>query len=420
MKLEIITTGDEVMQGIIVDTNSAWIAARCAMLGHEIVRHTSVGDDFDAIAGAVTSAAESADAVIVSGGLGPTADDITVEAAARAFDRKLIRNEEVLSEIREFFERLGRPMSSSNEKQALIPEGATVLSNRVGTAPGIMAELGNAVFFFLPGVPKELYQIFDDSIMPWLKDRAHGTYAEKVLRCFGIPEALIDEKLRGADLSGCRLSFRVSFPEVLLKIISRAENNGNAQISINKAADSIRKRLGNVVYAEGETTLAAAVGNLLKTRGLTVSVAESCTGGLIASMITDVAGASDWFERGVVAYSNQSKIEILGVAEKTIKEHGAVSKECAKAMAEGIRKISKASIGVAVTGIAGPGGATPEKPIGTVHIAMATSDGTQVESHCFARDRLWFKQLVAMTALDMIRKTVREYKFYEDTFISSI
>ncbi|MFA4874766.1 MAG: competence/damage-inducible protein A [bacterium] len=404
MKIEIITTGDEVMQGIIVDTNSAWIASRCAALGHEIVRHTSVGDDFDSIGDALKRAASSAECVIVTGGLGPTADDMTVEAAAKTFGAPLVRDESVISEIRAFFERVGRPMSKSNDKQALIPKGGAVLQNRVGTAPGIRVELAGATFFFLPGVPKELYQIVDDSVMPWLRARALGAYADKVLRCFGMPEASIDEKLRGVELSGARLSFRVFFPEILLKLISRAGNEDEARSTVARAEAAIRERLGDVVYADGETTLAAVVGGMLKKRGMTLAVAESCTGGLIASLITDVSGASEWFERGAVTYSNRSKVEILGVPEETIREHGAVSKETAAAMADGIRRKSGATVGIGVTGIAGPDGGTAAKPVGTVHIAVATPDGTHVQSHCFQRDRIWFKQMVAATALDTVRK----------------
>ncbi len=406
MKIEIITTGDEVMQGIIVDTNTSWIAAKCAPMGHEIVRHESVGDDFDAIGDALTAAARRAECVIVTGGLGPTADDMTVEAAARAFGVELVLHEEVLAEIREFFGRVGRPMSSSNDKQALVPKGGVVLQNKVGTAPGIRSELGGATFFFLPGVPKELYQIFDDSIIPWLKERAATAYAEKVLRCFGIPEASIDEKLQGVDLAGARLSFRVFFPEILLKLIARDCDAEKAKASVDRAAAAIRERLSDVVYAEGTTTLAAVLGDQLKSRGLTLAVAESCTGGLIASLITDVPGASTWFERGLVTYSNRSKIEMLGVPEEIVREHGAVSKETASAMAEGVRRISGASIGIGVTGIAGPSGGTDAKPVGTVHIAVATPDNTQVTSHCFSRDRIWFKQIVAWTALDMVRRNI--------------
>lgn len=404
MRIEIITTGDEVMQGVIVDTNTSWIAKRCHSLGHEIVRHSSVCDDIFAVGDLLIEASRRADAVIVTGGLGPTADDITIEAAAQAFGVKLKMNEEVLKGIYDFFQRIDRPASLSNDKQALIPEGGQVLQNLVGTAPGISVKLGHAQFFFLPGVPRELYQIFTDSVVPWLACNAAVVMSERVLRCFGMPEATLDERLRGLDLGDTRLSFRVKFPEILLKVVARAKEFVDAECAVAAAADGIRKRLGPIVYGEGETSLAAVVGNMLVEQSMTLAIAESCTGGLLASMITDIPGASTWFERSVVCYSNRSKVEMLGVSKELLEKHGAVSAEAAMAMAEGVRRISNATLGLAVTGIAGPGGGTPEKPVGTVHIALATPSGTNHQRHIFNRDRLWFKQIVSWTALDMVRR----------------
>ncbi len=404
MRVEIITTGDEVMQGIIVDTNTAWIAERVVPFGFEVVRHTSVGDDLDDIAEALKSAASRADAVFVTGGLGPTTDDITLDAAAQAFGVKLVKDEGVMEEIAAFFKRVGREMSPSNEKQALLPEGSKTLSNLVGTAPGVHSTFDGTDFFFLPGVPKELYQIFDDSIVPWLKERADVRYVKRVLRCFGIPEASVDSKLAGVDLAGARLSYRVKFPEILLRLIARSEDEGEARARVDGAVSNIKDRLGDVVYGEGEEGLAEVVGRMLKEKGLTLAVAESCTGGLVCSQITDVAGASDYFDRGAVTYSNLSKERMLGVPGEVIAANGAVSKETVLSMAEGIRREAEVDIGLAITGIAGPGGGSPEKPVGTVHIGLATADGSWSAQHAYQRDRVWFKQIVAATALDMVRK----------------
>lgn len=404
MKVEIITTGDEILQGIIVDTNSAWISEQCQMIGHEVTSHISVGDDEAAVGEAVRLSANRADCVIVSGGLGPTVDDITVEAAARAFGKNLNLDETVLSEIKGFFERVGRPMAKTNEKQAMIPEGGRPLANRVGTAPGIQVKLGMAECFFLPGVPRELYQIFDDSVLPWLKEHASGACKSLILRCFGLPEATIDEKLHGADLAGARLSFRVKFPEILLKLISRADDPSDAERSVGSAAMAIRERLGNVVYGEGETGLAEVVGHMLIDKKMTVAVAESCTGGLIASLFTDVPGSSEYFERGIVSYSNQAKQDLLGVSVDVLRANGAVSRECAMAMAEGVKRLSGATIGIATTGIAGPGGGTPEKPVGTVHMAIAAPEKTEAFEYSFAGDRERLKLMFAMSAIDVVRK----------------
>jgi nicotinamide-nucleotide amidase len=404
MKIEIVTTGNEVMQGVIVDTNTSWIAERAARLGHEIVRHIAVGDDLADIGDVLVAAAKRAEAVIVTGGLGPTVDDLTIEAAAKAFGVELVRDERVLAEIKRFFERVGRSMSKSNEKQALIPEGGEVLPNKVGTAPGISVRLGEAQFFFLPGVPQELYQIFDDSVEPWLAKKAQGAVCERVLRCFGDPEASIDTMLEGVDLGGVYLGFRVKFPEILLKLSVRAATDKKAQALVDAAAEIVRGRLGELVYGQGEDTLAQVVGRMLAEKGMILAVAESCTGGMVADLITDVPGASEYFDRGVVAYSNRSKEEILGVSEDILKAHGAVSSQTAIAMAEGIRENSQATIGIGITGIAGPGGGTPEKPVGTVHIAVATPEGSDVHEYHFQRHRLWFKQIAAATALDLVRR----------------
>lgn len=404
MKIEIITTGDEVVTGVIVDTNSSWIASRCAKLGHEVKHLSSVIDDMGDIGDALTTAAKRADAVIVSGGLGPTSDDITIEAAARTFGVKLVKNEDVLAEMREFFLRVGRPMSRSNDKQAMIPSGGTVLHNKVGTAPGIQVKFRSAEFFFLPGVPKELYQIFDDFVFPWLAAHADRAVHERVLRCFGIPEASIAEKLAGVELSVARLSYRVKFPEIVLKVVARAPTVSQAEKVTSAAAAAIKERLGEIIYGEGDAEIFEVVGRELANRKFTIAVAESCTGGLLTSEITDVPGASAYFERGVVSYSNRSKQEILGVSEETLRAHGAVSRETAIAMAEGIKRISETTFGIGITGIAGPDGGTPEKPVGTVHIALAAPDGTKAHEYHFNRDRAWFKKIVAWTAIDVVRK----------------
>jgi len=404
MKIEIITTGDEILQGIIVDTNTAWISERCQMLGHEVIRHTAVGDDETSIGDALKTAVEKADCVIVSGGLGPTVDDITVEAAAKAFQIKLHLDEAVLTEIAKFFERVGRPMAKSNEKQAMIPEGGRALSNPVGTAPGVQVKLGNAECFFLPGVPRELYHMFEESVMPWLHKRSQGVCESHILRCFGLPEATIDELLKGVDFSRVRLSFRVKYPEILLKLIARCDDVAEAKSRIDAAVHAIRERLGDVVYGEGETIMAEVVGKMLRDRQMTVAVAESCTGGLVASMLTDVPGSSEYFERGIVSYSNIAKQELLGVAPEILRANGAVSRETALAMAEGVRRISKTNIGISTTGIAGPGGGSPEKPIGTVHMAYVAPDKTEAFEYHFSGDRERLKQIFAMTAINMVRK----------------
>ncbi|MBI4126014.1 MAG: nicotinamide-nucleotide amidohydrolase family protein [Deltaproteobacteria bacterium] len=361
MRVAIVCTGDELMQGVIVNTNAAWLAEQCHKLGSEVVWQVTVSDDEGPIGEAVQEATSKAACVLVSGGLGPTTDDITIASVEKVFGKMK----------------------------------GTSLANKVGTAPGVQVTLGKAVVFFLPGVPPELYQIFSDSILPWLRERQEGAHAERVLHCFGMREAVIDEKLRNVDLCGTRLSFRVKFPEVLLKVLGQ---------KAEKAAANIRQCLGDVVYGEGDAQFSQVVGDLLRAKRTTIAVAESCTGGQIADLITDISGSSDYFERGLVTYSNRSKMELLGVAEVTIQKHGAVSRECAVEMARGVRVRSGTTLGLAVTGIAGPTGDTAEKPVGTVHLALAWDGGEQVEHFCFTRERKAFKQLVSWTALNMVRE----------------
>ncbi len=410
MKIEIITTGNEVITGLVVDSNKAWMSENCQMLGHEVIRHTSVGDDMTSIGAALTEACARADCVLVSGGLGPTADDITIEAAARAFNVPLHLNEEVLNGIRDFFRCTGGEMSASNEKQAMIPEGGEVLPNRVGTAPGIRVKLGRADVFFLPGVPKELYQIFEDSVMPWLAAASDSQYELKILRCFGLPEADVAERLKDIDVGQVKLAYQVKYPDILLRLTAYHRDPDEARVLVDRAASTIRDRLGDLIYGEGETSMPEVVGTMLRDAQATLAVAESSTGGLLASLITDIPGASEYFERGVVTYSNESKIQLLGVSTETLRANGAVSRETAMAMAEGVRRIAGTTFGLGITGIAGPGGATPEKPVGTVHIALATPRGTRAGHYIFARDRIWFKKMAATTALNMVRRYLMDAK----------
>lgn len=408
MQIAIVTTGDEIMSGNVADTNSAWIADQCWMLGHKVVWHGGVGDNKKDIGDALKLASERADVVLVSGGLGATVDDITIESAAEAFGKKLVFHDEVWQEIQGFFRRVGRECSLNNKRQAYIPDGGKALPNKVGTAPGVQVKLGKAIFFFLPGVPAELYQIFNDSILTWLEGRSQG-YAQRFLHCFGLPEASLDQRLKGIDLGDVVLSFRVTFPEIKIKLVVRGSGLGvrEGEKMLAEAETKIRERIGEYIYGVDNETLEEVVGNLLKNKGYKLAIAESCTGGLISNMVTNVSGSSGWFERGVVTYSNQSKVDILGVREDTLKARGAVSAETAGEMAEGVRKISGAEIGLAVTGIAGPTGGTPTKPVGTVFIALATPTDTKVHELHFQRDRRSFKLLAAYQALDIVRRYLK-------------
>ena len=435
-KIEILTIGDEILSGAVTDTNSAWLGDRLWGMGYDLHWHTTIGDDPEKITRSLQEAAGRSQAVIVTGGLGPTLDDITLEVAAKAFGLPMVLNEVALQAIKNRFSRIGREMTPNNEKQALLPEGSKMIANKVGTAPGCHLVFQGTHFFFFPGVPREMQQQFDDYLLPALAllDTEKRAFAFRLLRCFGAPEATIAQKLEGIDLSGenqrqgrvegeaptalpvegatrapiIDLAYRVSFPEILIKVSAWGRDLKVLDGRVVEVVGEIQGRLGDLVYGRGEETLPGVVGRLLEGRKETLSVAESCTGGRLASLITDIPGSSRWFERGVVTYSNESKTELVGVPASLIKKFGAVSHEVAMAMARGVRKVANTTYGIGITGIAGPEGGTHEKPVGTVHIALDSADGTTDRELHFATNRDWFKRVVSFAALDLLRKKIRK------------
>jgi len=408
MKLEVITIGDEILSGNIVDTNFAWLADQLWTMGHELHWHTSVGDEPDEIAAALKSVVGRSQAVIVTGGLGPTMDDITVEVAAQSFGLPLVLNEIALQDIKNRFKKINRDMTPNNEKQAFFPEGAQLIPNKLGTAPGCHLVYKGIHYFFLPGVPREMKNQCETYVFSKLAGITSAPlfFYQKVLRCFGAPEATIGHKLEGIDLTGMDLAYRISFPEILLKISVRGNGSDQARLEkkVLEVEKEVRSRLGILVYSEGEDSLEDLVGRLLKERKETLSVAESCTGGLLASLITDCPGSSVYFDRGVVTYSNVSKTALLNIPEGLIKSFGAVSSETATAMAKGLRRLSKTTYSLAITGIAGPDGGSIEKPVGTVYISLDSETGAESHEFHFPTTREWFKRIVAYMALDILRK----------------
>jgi nicotinamide-nucleotide amidase len=356
-------------------------------------------------------AADRSEIVLVSGGLGPTRDDLTVEVLAQTFGRKLVQHEPSLRQIEAFFARVGREMAPSNAKQALVPEGAEVLPNPVGTAPGCMLAAGGAVFFCMPGVPRELYRMMDEQVAPRIAARRAGGPREvmraALLRTFGLGESNLEDALKDvAREPGVVLGFRTAFPDNFLRPVVRAASAAEAEAKLARLCATIEERLGALVYARGEEPLEAVVGRMLAERGLTLAVAESCTGGLIAGRITAVAGSSRYFRGGVVAYANEAKRDLLGVPEALLREHGAVSEPVARAMAEGARAKLGADLALATTGISGPDGGTPEKPVGLVWIAFASREAVEAEQMIFPFDRERHRTITSQTALDWVRRAL--------------
>ncbi len=409
MKAEILTIGDEVLRGEIVDSNKSLLSDRLLSLDIETHFHVSVRDDPADMTDAFLRAAERSDVVLVSGGLGPTRDDITSEVLAQAFGRELVLDEEALETIRAFFRGIGREMTENNAKQAWFPESAGVLLNPIGTAPGFVIEERGALFFCLPGVPRELSRMMEEQVLPRLARRtgAGQVVRARLLRTFGMGESTLDAELEDIAAEGAvALGFRTAFPENVLRPVARAATVEEAEAKLDRACQAIRERLGPLVYAEGDQTLPTVVGHLLRGTGQTLAVAESCTGGLIAEQITDVAGASDYFLGGVVAYANEAKQALLGVPAALLEEHGAVSEPVVRAMAEGVRECFDADFGLATTGISGPGGGSPGKPVGLVHVALARADETSAAHFVFPLDRQRHRLLTAQVALDWVRRAL--------------
>ena len=423
MKPEILSIGDELLRGEIVDSNKSLLSDRLLGLDVQTRYHVSVCDDPEDMTDAFRRAAARSDVVLVSGGLGPTRDDLTTEVLAQTFDRPLVLDEAALETIRAFFRGVGREMTENNAKQARFPEGAEVLPNPIGTAPGFLLVVEGAAFFCMPGVPRELERMMDEQVIPRiakLRARAAGAQRGKaerssegrvvraaLLRTFGMGESTLDEELKDIAASGAEsLGFRTALPDTYLRPLARAATGEEAEAKLAHLCDAIRERLGPLVYGEGDETLPAVVGRLLREHGRTIAVAESCTGGLMAERITEVPGASDYFAGGVVVYANAAKTALLGVPEAMLAEHGAVSEPVARAMAEGARTRFAADFGVATTGISGPGGGSPEKPLGLVHVALAREGATHSDHFVFPLDRSRHRLLTAQIALDWVRRAL--------------
>ncbi|APR83605.1 Molybdopterin binding motif, CinA [Minicystis rosea] len=407
LRCEILSTGDEVLTGMITDTNAAFLADQMGGLGFEVVRHTTVGDDRGALERAFRELGETADVVLCTGGLGPTVDDLTTEIAAAVLETELVLDEAALAYMEGLWRARGRTMPENNRKQALIPKPAEILQNPIGTAPGFAVRIGRAQFFFMPGVPREMKRMFAEQVIPRLERlRPEPTVFEvRVFRSFGLTESQTDQMLTGleARFPEVKLGFRAHFPEIQVKLTVKGPDIAAAKARLEAASDEVRQRLGAHVFSDGPA-IEEIVGEGLRREKATMATAESCTGGMVSQMITAIAGSSDYFDRGFVTYSNQAKMDLLGVSEDILREHGAVSEPCARAMAEGARTRAGTTYAVAITGIAGPGGGTPEKPVGLVFIALAAPDRTVVRRIRWPGQREQVRAISAMVALDLLRR----------------
>lgn len=406
LRAAILSTGDELTSGRIVDTNASWLADRLFEIGVDVLCVITVGDDRERLAWAWRQALARAEVVVSTGGIGPTADDLTNEVVAEVLDVPLVEDTGQAERIRQLFAALGREMPANNLKQALVPRGAVIVPNPLGTAPGYRVAHDGRHLVVLPGVPREMKPMMEDTVLPWLRARQGDdtVHVSRTFQTFGLTESALDEMVAGAvDPAEGRLSFRASFPEISLRVVVHGRP-GEAEARLEGLAARIRERIGPFVYGEGQTTMEEVAGRCLRERGLTVALAESCTGGLIGHRLTNVPGSSAWVRGALVAYANDAKTALLGVRAETLAAHGAVSDETAAEMAVGVRRAFGAGLGLATTGIAGPDGGTPEKPVGTVHLGLAWEGGVVVRRYLLWGTREWVKLLASQVGLDWLRR----------------
>lgn len=419
MNAIIISIGDELILGQNVDTNSAWLSRQLAAVGCAITAHITVADDQRAIEQAIIESGQRSDFLLITGGIGPTKDDLTRQALAVVMRQELSLNDIWLKRLEDFFAARNRPMPESNKIQAMIPTGATMIDNALGTASGIDATLSfdlqvpghsprkhSCRAFVMPGVPKEMFAMFTRDALPHIANATGGAVVEsRILHTFGPGESSIAEKL--GDLMkrdrNPSVGTTVSAGIVSLRINGRFETAEKAKEEVDKTVQACREALGELIYAGEGETIQEVVGKLLAERRQSVTTAESCTGGLLAKMITDVAGSSAYFKMGFVTYSNQAKYERLGVSTEIINVYGAVSEHVVQAMATNAKRLAKANYALAISGIAGPEGGSVTKPVGTVCIALAHDAGVQVRTFFLPGDREWVRDRSAKMALSMLR-----------------
>lgn len=418
MIVELISVGTEILLGNIVNTNAAYLAEKCASLGLGCYFQTTVGDNAERLELVLKTALNRSDIVILSGGLGPTADDLTKETAAKVLGKELYMDEHSKDCIKEYFKKRGKTITENNWKQAMMPEGAIVVENHNGTAPGVIMEENGKTVILLPGPPNELKPMFEQDIAPYISEKTKETIYSKTVKICGVGESKAESMIE--DLLKKQLNPTIApyakTGEVHLRVTAKAEDEKAAKKLCKPIVKELKSRFGENVYStEDETTLEKAVVDLLVANDLTISTVESCTGGLLAGRLINVAGVSDVFKAGYVTYSNKAKRKIIGVKKQTLDKFGAVSEEVAREMAKGAALFNKADVIVSVTGIAGPDGGTEEKPVGLVYVACNVKGTITVKKFHFSGSREKIRETTVANALILLRKCILEY-YSEVTF----
>jgi len=409
MQCGIVSIGNELITGQCVDTNAAWLSRQLAELGVPTVVQVTVGDDVAAIAEAVRRAMARFGLIVVTGGLGPTPDDVTRAALASALEVGLTEDSDALAQIEGYFDRIGRTMSDSNRVQALIPAGAKAISNPRGTAPGVKIERDGGTLFALPGVPAEMRAMFGESVRPFVEAQTAGRcILQRRIHCFGISESRVGELLSDLMKPGREPKVGTTAADgvISVRIIASGASREEAVALVAADERAVCGRLKVAVFGRDEQTLQAAVGSMLADAGLTMAVAESCTGGLLAKYLTDVPGSSRYFSQGWITYANEAKVARLGVDAALLERFGAVSAEVAEAMAAGCRERAKSDVGVSITGIAGPDGGMETKPVGLVYLGLATASGVSSKRLLLGAhlDRSEVRDRAARCAMDWVRR----------------
>ena len=399
MKASIITIGNELLGGFIIDSNASWMSRKLLDIGIRTSLKITVGDDKEEILKGLNIASKSTDLIFCTGGLGPTIDDVTLETFCEFIDANLEIDESYLEELKERFERRGREMPDSNRNQALIPNKGEVVTNPIGSARGVKYNENNKQYYVLPGVPAEMKEMMESFILPELKNNYKSDLKISTIRTTGIMESALHDKLSDliSDLKDVEIAFIPGFMGVDVRLVSEDTKR------IEHLSDKIYDQMGNYIYGEDWESLEEIIGKQLREYGFTIATAESCTGGLMSDRITNIAGSSDYYLGGVVTYSNEAKTTLLGVRNETLISVGAVSEETAIEMAQGVRKLFQTDIGVSISGIAGPSGDTPNKPIGLTYIGLDFSGDIDVQKYIFSTDRRFNKELAAQAALNLVR-----------------
>ena len=409
MKTAILSVGTEILFGQIVNTNTVYLSQQMNMLGFDVMYHYTVGDNPKRVEEMIDLAFQDCDLILTTGGLGPTQDDLTKEVACKALDDTLVMMDDVLEEITKYFKTLGREMTENNKKQAIMPSRATVFHNDAGTAPGFALEKDGKYIICMPGPPREMKRMFQKSVVPFLQSMIDGALYYRQIRFFGIGESMLETQLLDLidNQTDPTLATYAKEGECSLRIASKRATEEEAEHAVDEMLEKVKERVGHYIYSCDDEELAQVVADRLMEQGLTLSSAESCTGGMFASTMTDIPGISQCFDRGLVTYSNQAKMEELGVSAGTLEKFGAVSEETALEMVEGLKRVSGSDVCISVTGIAGPGGGSEEKPVGLVYIGFSYGDKKICKKiHMRNVNRSWNRHYTLLCMLNVIYRNI--------------